>query len=90
MTIDSSWDARIHAVLVAMVAVTGPTLILSRMMTMMMMMMMMRIRRMLFLRFLFASIRILSPLLLSCPVPSKESNELVDPSLAEDRHTELS
>ena len=88
MTIDSSWDARIHAVLVAMVAVTGPTLILSRMMTMMMMMM--RIRRMLFLRFLFASIRILSPLLLSCPVPSKESNELVDPSLAEDRHTELS
>ena len=89
MTIDSSWDARIHAVLVAMVAVTGPTLILSRMMTMMMMMMM-RIRRMLFLRFLFASIRILSPLLLSCPVPSKESNELVDPSLAEDRHTELS
>ena len=46
---------------------------------------------MLFLRFLFASIRILSPLLLSCPVPSKESNELVDPSLAEDRHhTELS
>ena len=88
MTIDSSWDARIHAVLVAMVAVTGPTLILSRMMTMRMMMM--RIRRMLFLRFLFASIRILSPLLLSCPVPSKESNELVDPSLAEDRHTELS